>query len=170
MFLTRSTLVVGGLLAARNVCADAAPRTLGFLSTHTGERLRTTYWADGRYEPEALQEINRVLRDHRTGDVRDMDVNLLDLLHQLESHLRVGEPFHVISGYRSPATNAFLAAESNGVAKHSLHLEGRAIDIRLPAVPLAQLRRAALSLQQGGVGYYPSLGFVHVDTGRIRTW
>lgn len=147
-----------------------SPRTLGFLSTHTGERLRATYWADGRYESEALSEINHVLRDHRTGDVKEMDVALLDLLNELQGHLRVGEPFHVISGYRSPATNALLAAESNGVARNSLHLAGRAIDIRLPGIPLAQLRKAALGLHQGGVGYYPSLDFVHVDTGRIRFW
>lgn len=168
--MTRSTLAVSGLLLARNVCADLSPRSLGFVSTHTGERLRATYWADGRYEPEALREIDHVLRDHRTGDAKEMDVALLELLHELQGHLGVDEPFHVISGYRSAATNALLAAESNGVAKNSLHLAGRAIDIRLPGVPLAHLRAAALSLRQGGVGYYPSLDFVHVDTGRIRFW
>ncbi len=144
---------------------------LAFVNTHTGEALDVVYREGPRYLNDALAEIDRVLRDHRNGDVHEIDRALLDQLVQLRSLLDVGKrPFHVISGYRSPRTNALLAARSNGVATKSLHLEGRAIDIRMQGVQLPVLHRAALSMQAGGVGYYARPDFVHLDTGRVRRW
>jgi uncharacterized protein YcbK (DUF882 family) len=111
-----------------------------------------------------------VLRDHRSDEVSPIDTRLLDLLHTLSDKLDTTSQFHVISGYRSPATNAKLAEKSNGVARHSLHMDGLAIDIRLPGRELADVRRAAIALRSGGVGYYPGSNFVHMDVGRVRTW
>jgi len=145
-------------------------RALGFESLHTGETLRTIYFSEGRYVPEALNEVNALLRDFRTGDVFPMDTRLLDLLYGLSALTGGRHPFQVISGYRSPATNQSLRRQSIGVAHGSLHLQGKAIDIRLPGVPLANLRDAAQAMRIGGVGYYPASDFVHVDTGRIRAW
>jgi uncharacterized protein YcbK (DUF882 family) len=147
----------------------ARERSLAFLNLHTGERLRAVYWADG-YVDDELARIDSVLRDHRTGDVRPMDRRLLDLLHRLSARLDTTSPFHVISGYRSPKTNAKLAGKNKGVAKRSLHVKGMAIDIRLPDRKIADLRKVAISLKGGGVGYYPRSDFVHVDVGRVRSW
>jgi len=147
-----------------------APRTLNFLHTHTSERLAVEYFSGGQYLPDALTEVNRFLRDFRTGDVHAIEPGLLDLLHQLAGTTGASRPFQVISGYRSPATNAMLRAHSEGVASGSLHMQGQAIDIRLADVPLAKLHAGALSLKRGGVGYYPASNFVHVDTGRVRRW
>ena len=164
-------VVVGGLAwpaeAARRLLA---PRTLAFQNLHTGESLKTVYFAEGRYLPEAMQHIEWLLRDFRTEQVHAIDPRLLDLLADLHGHLETREPFHVISGYRSPQTNALLASLGDGVAQNSLHLDGMAIDIRVPGRRLRHVRAAALSLRRGGVGYYPHSNFVHVDTGRVRTW
>jgi len=111
-----------------------------------------------------------VLRDHRTGAVAAIDIQLLDLLDHVKAALGTAQPFQVISGYRSPASNSLLASSSSGVARRSLHMEGKAIDIRIPGVPLADLRRAGLMLKGGGIGYYPGSNFVHLDVGRVRTW
>lgn len=146
------------------------PRSLELFALHTGERLETTYWSDGAYLAPALDEINYLLRDHRANEIKAIDVNLLDLLERLHRELGSREPFHIISGYRTAATNAMLQARSEGVARHSLHVEGMAADIRVPGRSLAVLRRAATSLQGGGVGYYPRSDFVHVDVGRVRYW
>ncbi|WP_119155148.1 DUF882 domain-containing protein [Caldimonas tepidiphila] len=149
----------------------AEPRTLTFSHLHTGERLvDIEYFSGGSYLPDALGEINRLLRDFRTGEVAPIDPQLLDLLHGLSQLTGSTQPFQIISAYRSPATNAMLRARSTGVASGSLHLSGRAIDIRVADVPLARLRQAALALGRGGVGYYPGSNFVHVDTGRVRAW
>jgi uncharacterized protein YcbK (DUF882 family) len=145
-------------------------RTLAFRNLHTDEVVRATYWRDGRLKLDGLREINYILRDFRTGEIADIDVKLLNLLYRLAGDLGSGEPFEIISGYRSPKTNAQLANQSSGVAKRSLHMEGKAVDIRVPGVRLSYLRRAAMSLQAGGVGYYRKSGFVHVDTGRVRFW
>ncbi|MEW6705680.1 MAG: DUF882 domain-containing protein [Pseudomonadota bacterium] len=160
-------------LAASPFMAQAAlapARELRFDNLHTGEKLSVEYFAAGRYHEDALTEINRLLRDFRTGDVGEIDPSLLDLLHALRQTTGTREAFQVISGYRSPATNAALHRKSNGVATRSLHMQGKAIDIRLGDVELSSLRRAALSLQLGGVGFYPGSNFVHVDTGRVRFW
>lgn len=149
---------------------SAAARALAFYNLHTGESLATTYWENGRYLPEALAEIDVVLRDFRTGEVQPIDPDLLDLLSSLRETIGSREAFAVISGYRSPKTNAALAAASGGVAKKSLHMQGMAIDVRLPGYELSRLRDAAIALQRGGVGFYPGSDFVHLDTGRVRHW
>lgn len=146
------------------------PRSLKLYNIHTGESLATEFFAQGRYVPEALKEANYLLRDFRTGDVEAIDPELLDLLAKLHGVLDSREPFHVISGYRSPKTNAMLRKRSSGVAKKSYHMRGKAIDVYLPDRDLALLRRAAMNLKRGGVGYYPKSGFVHIDTGRVRSW
>lgn len=149
---------------------SAPPRSLALLHTHTGETLEAVYWENGTYQPEALTGIDHLLRDFRTGESKEIDCGLLDLLHSLRSKIEATRPFHVISGYRSPNTNQMLREKSKAVASHSLHMVGKAIDIRLPGVDLRKVRDAALYLARGGVGYYPSSDFVHVDTGRVRTW
>jgi uncharacterized protein YcbK (DUF882 family) len=148
----------------------ATDRTIAFHNLHTGENLKTTYWAEGRYIVSSLKDIDFVLRDFRTGDVAKIDPQLLDLLHILRSRMESGEPFHVFSGYRSPKTNSELAQLSNGVAKKSLHMRGMAADVRLPGRALSDLKHVAASLKLGGVGYYPKSDFIHVDVGRVRYW
>ena len=145
-------------------------RKLSLHNLHTGESIRTTFWADGVFQIDALRDIDFVLRDFRTGDVSEIDPHLLILLHRITQSTDMDKPFEVISGYRSPKTNAALASNSNGVAKRSLHMQGKAIDVRLPGVRLPNLRDAAKSLASGGVGYYPKSNFIHVDTGRVRYW
>lgn len=144
-------------------------RSLSFYNLHTGERLTTVYWEKGEYVPSALDQVNYILRDFRQNEIKPIDPTLLDLLVALRDRLQSQANYEVISGYRSPLTNAMLHSRSEGVAAHSLHMEGRAIDINLPGRPLGLVRLAALSLQRGGVGYYPDR-FVHVDTGRVRRW
>lgn len=145
-------------------------KSLSFYNTHTGEQLQTTFWADGIYIPEAMTEINHILRDHRSGAAARMDLELFELLYSIRTKLGSREPFHVISGYRSPLTNAKLRDHSSGVAKKSLHMQGKAIDLNLPGRNLADLRKVAVAMKQGGVGYYPESNFVHVDVGRVRYW
>jgi uncharacterized protein YcbK (DUF882 family) len=166
-------LAAGGLVALpRRVLAQAPPesRQLVLHNTHTLETLRVEYCRDGAYCSDALARIDHVLRDHRTGDVHPMDPDLLDLLHDVASHCGRDAEFEVISGYRSPATNAKLHERSNGVASRSLHMDGKAIDVRLVGCDLESLRDRALNLSRGGVGYYRASQFVHLDTGRVRTW
>jgi uncharacterized protein YcbK (DUF882 family) len=145
-------------------------KTLAFEHTHTGDKLKLTYFERGRYIKDALEEINFLLRDFRTDDIHPIDTALLDQLFVLKQTLGTNKAFHIISGYRSPITNAQLRKHSHGVAEHSLHTQGRAIDIRLEGVSSKTIRNAALTLAQGGVGYYPRDNFVHLDTGRFRTW
>ena len=148
----------------------ARERLLAFYNTHTGESIQTVYWAEGGYIPQALADIDHILRDHRNNEIKDMSPALLDLLYGINGIIEARQPFHIISGYRSPTTNAKLAASSGGVAKHSMHLDGKAIDICVPGHDLIQVRRAAFMLHGGGVGYYPGSDFVHVDVGRVRQW
>jgi uncharacterized protein YcbK (DUF882 family) len=143
---------------------------LAFEHTHTGERVSLVYRLDGSYVPSSLRTLDRFLRDFRTGDQHQIDPQLLDILSSLSTITGSRAPFQVISAYRSAHTNAMLRERGRGVARSSLHLEGRAIDIRLADVPLADLRDAAVSLRAGGVGFYPGPEFVHVDTGRVRYW
>ena len=171
-----STLGLPALARSADVTAAAAAtaasseRTLRFYNTHTGESLRTIFWAEGQFIPEALQDINKVLRDYRNNKIEPIDPNLLLLLDKIAAQFGSQNVLHVISGYRSPETNSFLHEHSNGVAKHSLHMQGKAIDIRLPGQDLASLHKAAMKMRSGGVGYYPQSDFVHVDTGRVRYW
>ncbi|WP_157108199.1 YcbK family protein [Azoarcus olearius] len=150
---------------------DALARRLAFDHTHTGEQLALTYAVGPRYLPAALGDLNHFLRDHYSGEVGNMDPQLFDLLHTLRHTLGCSAPFQVISAYRCPATNDRLrTSRDGGVARRSLHMDGKAMDVRIEGVALADLRDAALSLQLGGVGYYPREQFVHVDTGRVRSW
>ncbi len=145
-------------------------RRLHFRHLHTGEVLRTTYCVDGAYVETELRAVDHFMRDWRTGEVKAIDPALLDLLFVLRNRLETREPYHVICGYRSPKTNEMLRRTGHAVAKHSLHLEGRAVDIRVPDRRLSVVRRVAVSLRGGGVGYYPKSNFVHLDTGRVRYW
>jgi uncharacterized protein YcbK (DUF882 family) len=159
--------------ASATHAALAMDRELSFLHTHTGERLATAYVAGGEYVAPALKDINVLLRDFRTNRVKPIDPALLDLLFQLNDNLGTDQPFHVISGYRTPETNNMLqerGGSGSGVATHSLHMDGKAIDIRVPGIRLEHLRDKAKALKIGGVGYYPGSNFVHVDTGRVRYW
>ena len=160
-------LIPGAKTAA---AARPAARQLAFFNLHTGESVRAVYWEGGHYIADALDEIDYVLRDFRTGDVRSIDPALLDLVHRLRLAMECDQPVHIISGYRCPATNAMLARRSDGVAKNSYHVKGMAIDLRLPDRELKDLRAAALTLAGGGVGYYPKSDFVHMDTGPVRSW
>lgn len=155
---------------AHAAVAAAASRELRFTHLHTGETLTVEYFHAGRYQADALDAVNHLLRDFRTGDVHAIDPALLDVLHAVRGRVASRRPFDVISGYRSPHTNAALRRTGDGVAARSLHMTGRAIDIRLRDVPLTTLRRSGLALGAGGVGYYPASNFVHLDTGRVRAW
>jgi len=172
----RKILALGGAALTFAVCrpAFAAPlpatRTLSFYNLHTGESLKTTYCVDGTCVPGALDEINTILRDFRTGEKHEIDTRLLDLLSTIYGKAETNKPFQVISGYRSPKTNKMLRQNSSGVARRSLHMVGEAIDIRIPGRDLSWLRQTALGLKRGGVGYYPASNFVHVDVGRVRQW
>jgi uncharacterized protein YcbK (DUF882 family) len=176
--LSRRRLITGAsagaafifMRPALAVVGPERPRSLKLQSLHTGETCAVDYWADGQYLPSGLDDIAKVLRDHRNDAVHPIDPKLLDLLHRVQMGLEISSPFHVISGYRSPESNAKLAAASSGVAKHSMHMDGKAIDIRLPGTALTTLHQAAKSLKGGGVGYYASSNFVHMDVGRVRYW
>lgn len=176
-FIGLAAAAVTGLIAAPNFPTPALAlprgpnkRALSFHHTHTGESLDIVYWADGRYLPDATHRINYLLRDFRTDQVHAIDSKLLDLLSRLRGTLRVNAPYLVIGGYRSPETNEMLYETTDGVAANSLHMDGQAIDLRVPGRQLAAVRRAALSLKAGGVGYYPHSDFVHVDIGPVRHW
>jgi uncharacterized protein YcbK (DUF882 family) len=149
---------------------DISPRQVALHNLHTGESLQAVYWEDGHYVPQAMAAVNKVLRDFRTGDEHMMDPTLVDLLAKLHGKVEGRGPFQVISGYRSPKTNALLHEHSDGVASKSLHMQGMAIDIRVEGVALDHLHKAALDIGRGGVGYYPTSDFVHVDVGRVRQW
>lgn len=177
-FITR-TLIGASALAVAPFFLNAAEaanflatpaRTIALSNLHTGEQCALTYFEQGRYVPGALATINRILRDHRNDEVHPMDTALLDLLTALHGRLDSTQPFEVISGYRSPESNAAMHARSGGVASHSLHMEGKAIDIRVPGRELSRVHMTALAMGLGGVGYYPTSDFVHVDTGRVRQW
>jgi uncharacterized protein YcbK (DUF882 family) len=140
-------------------------------NTHTGERIDIVYRRGDQYIPGALVKLDYFLRDHRTGDVRHFDPRLYDILSDLT--LSIGHPggeIDIVCGYRTPSTNESLRAHTTGVAKNSLHIQAEAIDLRMPGIDTLALRKAALALRRGGVGYYPHSDFIHVDTGRVRQW
>jgi uncharacterized protein YcbK (DUF882 family) len=180
--LNRRQILKAGMLASL-VCLNPLPawarysllgvqeRSLSLFNTHTGEHLKeVVYWEQGSYIPDALSHLNHVLRDHRTNEVHSIDPVTLDLMAAISRKVDAKRPFEIISGYRSPRTNRALRGNSSGVAKNSYHMQGRAVDLRLPGVPLKVVRTAALDLRMGGVGYYPKSDFVHVDSGRVRSW
>ena len=166
-------LLASGLLpsvAWSALTPDDTRRSLAFYNTHTGERLTVCYFKNGGYCPDAMQQINYILRDHRTGEIEAIDPRLIDLMVSVKHQVGCDAPFHIISGYRSPETNARLRRQGTGVAKRSYHMMGRAIDIRLPGCDTRKLKKACLAERLGGVGYYPKSDFVHVDTGTVRSW
>ena len=180
--ITRRQLLKIGLVASA-VCLSPVPswakysllgspeRSLSLHNTHTGELLKqVVYWEQGAYLPDALQDINYVLRDHRNDEIHPIDPITLDLMAAISRKLGAKRPFEIISGYRSPETNQALRKGNQGVARNSYHMKGQAVDLRLPGVPLKTLRKAALQLRMGGVGYYPKSNFVHVDSGTVRSW
>jgi uncharacterized protein YcbK (DUF882 family) len=167
-------LLALAILGARSVSATPKRREkrLSIHNTHTAEDLDVVYWSDGDYDKDALKAIDRILRDHRTGEVVSMDRDLLDLLFELRIRLATTEPFHVISGYRSSTSNEYLRGRSpqSGVASKSQHMNAKAVDIRIPGQALEDVRAAAIALKKGGVGFYPESDFVHVDVAKVRYW
>jgi uncharacterized protein YcbK (DUF882 family) len=162
---------LGAAASPRSLAGLLPPdRGLSFYNTHTGEAAAVEYCQSGCLLPASLEKIDHILRDHRTGETRSIDVRLLDLLHALSRATAAEQPYHIISGYRSPATNEFLRARGRGVAAGSLHVAGKAIDVRVPGVPLRDLYQEAIKLGAGGVGIYPASDFVHLDVGRVRAW
>jgi uncharacterized protein YcbK (DUF882 family) len=171
-FLRRAAGGAGLLLAPLGALGAqaSAPRRVSFVHTHTGETLAAEYCRHGAYQASCLAQVARLLRDFRSGEVHSIDPRLLDILHGLQVLAGREVTYEVISGYRSPQTNAALRRSSAGVATHSLHMEGRAIDVRATGFPTRKLRDLALSLRGGGVGFYAREDFLHLDTGRVRTW
>jgi uncharacterized protein YcbK (DUF882 family) len=152
------------------VLDTTSPRTLSLTNVNTNESLTVTYWSDGAYHRDALNQLNHFLRDSKTGEQTEMDPLLFDVLWHTEEITGFHGTVEVLSGYRSPETNAWLASVSRGVARDSQHMNGNAMDIRFPGVPVFKIRQAGRALQMGGVGFYPRSGFVHLDTGPIRYW
>lgn len=172
----RAVLVLACLLLTIPASSSAskatdAPYRLRFFHTHTREHLDVIYRHGEDYDADAEARIDEYLRDYRTGDVHEYDPRLFDLLHDLLVSLgRPDAEIDVVCGYRTPRTNEYLRTHGHGVARHSLHMQAMAIDIRVPGVSTAELRDAALRLHRGGVGYYANSAFVHVDVGRVRRW
>ena len=180
--LTRRQILTAGVLGslvclapvqalAKLSLTGVQERSLSLLNTHTGERLKeVVYWEKGDYILDALENLNHVLRDHRTNQVHPIDPMTLDLMAAISRKVGAKQPFEIISGYRSPQSNKSLSKQSRGVAKNSYHMQGKAVDLRLPGVPLRAVRKAALELRMGGVGYYAKSDFVHIDSGKVRSW
>ena len=171
-FLALGVKAAAGLVLCRAVPAWAGrgTRSLSFYHTHTNKSLDITYARSGIYDPLALERVNYYLRDFRTEEVHPIDPGVLNILWRIQQKLGCNGTYEVISGYRSPATNGALRGRSKGVAKRSLHMEGKAIDIRLTGADTCRIRDCAIALKSGGVGYYAKSNFVHIDTGRVRTW
>ena len=150
--------------------ASAGSRSIAFVHTHTGEAISAEFKRDGVFDPRGVERLNRFLRDHRNGKAYEMDPGLFDILYEIRERVGSNAPFHLISAYRSPETNAMLRRTTSGGASKSRHTHGRARDVRLPGVDTQLLRNIALELAQGGVGYYEGSDFIHVDTGRVRRW
>ncbi len=146
-------------------------RTLQITNAHTGQKFQGEFWANGKYNTDAFKEIKEVFKDHRANETFPIDPRLLDIMYVLQQRANnTKNGYDLYSGYRSPNTNNKLRKASSGVAKKSLHMLGQAVDLRLPGTNLGSLRKDAIALKAGGVGYYPSSGFVHLDTGRVRSW
>lgn len=168
--LTALTIAAVPLSSTIAEAATYPELRLRFYNLHTTEHLNTVFWADGKYDPDALEQINNVLRDHRTGQVKKMDPRLMSVLFLINQKVGNKKPISVISGYRSEETNRKLARINSGVAKNSFHIKGQAIDIRIPGIETANIRDAGLKLRVGGVGYYGKSNFTHIDTGPRRNW
>jgi len=174
VFTTGLTLGLGALAIGQTAPVAAAlslpARRIRLVNAHTWEKLDVVYWEDGAYVSEALAAINHLMRDHRANKVKPIDENLIDQLYILVSSLGTEERIHILSGYRTPETNAALRARSSGVAKYSMHMEAKAVDINIPGIHPKRIQQNALAMESGGVGYYARSGFVHLDTGKVRNW
>ncbi len=167
---TAATLAPIACLPTMAFASVQEPRRLRFYHTHTAEKLDVVYFEDGSYLNDGLGELNYLLRDFRSGEITDIDPALFDFLHAAQQRVGSNGSFEIISGYRSPATNEMLRKRGGGVARTSLHMQGKAIDVRLTDADSKHLRQAGLDLARGGVGYYEKSNFVHLDTGRVRWW
>ena len=156
--------------ALARIASSPHEKTLKLYSLHTSESVDATFWADGWYVPDAFPEIDRILRDQHTGAMKKTDRQLVELLYEIQTRLRVQQGLEVTCGYRSPKTNAMLLREGQVHAAHSYHLYGKAVDFRVPDRDLRQVRKVAMALEGGGVGYYPRAQFIHVDVGPVRHW
>jgi uncharacterized protein YcbK (DUF882 family) len=177
MFLKSSAFLAATLITAKSAFAKLVDNEefpegkLSLYNTNTREKLTVTYRDSlGQYCQEALQSLNWMLRCHNTNETTTMDLRVVEYLNRLDNSLGGNNEIHIISGYRSPAYNHMLRSKSKGVAKDSFHMKGMAIDLAIPGVALNRIRKAALALAAGGVGYYPKTGFVHIDSGGYRTW
>ncbi|HEU5046501.1 MAG TPA: DUF882 domain-containing protein [Rickettsiales bacterium] len=168
--LATSSVMPSSVMAAVHAFAEEEKRSLHFYNVHTGESLKTVYWEQGVYVSDAMKDIAYIMRDYRSNDMIDIDPHLLDVIALLHKNLDSRKPFDVISGYRTPRTNAYLHKHTGGVNPNSLHMQGKAIDIRLDDCRLRQVRDMATSMHKGGVGYYPGSDFVHIDTGPVKHW
>lgn len=166
--LSTNTLMAAPAITGKATAAST--RTLALVNLNTGDSGKFLYWENGRYLEEALKDISHALRDSHNGETHDIAPELIDLVVRLQQKLNTSGPVHVISAFRSQETNDEMAAKSRGVAKHSYHIDGMAMDLRVPGRGLNQVRGAALQLASGGVGYYPRSNFVHVDIGPVRRW
>ena len=169
--LAGAALMASGVM---KILPASARETIGheisIRNAHTGERFQGVYRIGSYYVPAAFRKINRVLRDHRTGDIHPIDPELIDTLSRVQRDCRCSQAIEVLSGYRSPKTNNMLRRNTRGVARNSYHMKGQAADIRVPGSSTKKVRNTARALRVGGVGYYPRSGFVHVDTGDVRSW
>ncbi len=173
-FLTRSSLAAAGALLLPSARSAASilgtERTLNFHNVHTEEELSIRCCPEQEYDRETRLRFSSLLRDHHADEMREMDPGLIDIFFALSAFTGSTGTIKILSGYRSPETNGWLRRFSHGVAEHSMHIEGKAVDIRMDDVSIREIRQAGLALAMGGVGYYPRSGFVHLDTGRIRHW
>ncbi len=171
-FLRNSLFLAGGLVSAPAIATTrrTGERRIELHNLHTNEREKILFWSGGEYQEGGLSDLNHLLRDHRTGDIYNMDTGLIDLVYDLDRQLGSNNRIEIISGYRSPKTNNALRSKSDGVAKRSFHMQGKAMDLRVPGIALKELKQTALKMKRGGVGFYPKSGFVHIDTGRVRSW
>ncbi|MGA1863723.1 MAG: YcbK family protein [bacterium] len=176
LFALGASLIKRPAFAAINSVVSSDRRVISpekrlfFYNTHTEETLKVIYWYNGDYLYESLDDINYIFRDHYTGEIKTIDTRLIELLHDIYERMETKKPFHIVSGYRTRSTNSLLRSTNRGVARRSLHIYGKAVDIYLPDCRLSSLRKTAIDLKGGGVGYYPNRNFVHVDVGRVRYW
>jgi uncharacterized protein YcbK (DUF882 family) len=174
IFLHSAAAITGSAIAptafANKISGFEVDKELHLYNIHTGEFVKTTFYNEGQYNQQGLNQLDHLLRDHRSGESTLISRTLLDDIPTVQQLFKPNQAIEIISGYRSPKTNEKLRAMGHGVAKRSLHMQGKAIDIRIPGINLRQVRKAALALKSGGVGYYPKSGFIHLDVGRVRQW
>ncbi len=172
-FLLKTSIATAGLILGPELARAAArkDKTLMMTNPHTGEKIRTTFWVpDEGYIRESLASVSHFMRDFRQNQVKAIDPRLLDIIHAIGLNIGTHRKFEVMSGYRSPKTNRMLRRRSRNVAKKSYHMRAKAMDFQVKGISSKSLRRIALALKAGGVGYYPGASYIHVDTGSVRTW